>query len=201
MKIKPEIKDKIISAANALQAEGVAAPTNEQVRERMGGGSLSHISPVMREWREAKKSEVTAALEIPADLKKVIETSLGQVWMAASKLASVTMETIRQEADTAIEAVTAERDEALSEIMRLEESIADLRKQLAEKEQCVHQIEKEQGSKDAQIMQLTAENSSLVARMSEKNEQVQSLKDEVKVSRDDYKKLQDQLVEIARARQ
>ncbi|MBD2798261.1 DNA-binding protein [Xenorhabdus sp. 18] len=191
MKIKPEIRDKIISAANALQAEGVAAPTNEQVRERMGGGSLSHISPVMREWRNAKKSEVTAALEIPADLKKVIETSLGQVWTAASKLASVTIDTVRQDADTAIEAVTAERDEALSEITRLEESIADLRKQLAEKEQYVHRMEKEQADKDAQIMRLTAENSSLAARTSEKNEQVQSLKD-------DYKKLQDQLVEIAR---
>lgn len=72
MKIKPEIRDKILSAANSLQAEGVETPTNEQVREYLGGGSLSHISPVMREWRDSKKSEVAAALEIPADLKKLL---------------------------------------------------------------------------------------------------------------------------------
>ncbi|NHB98619.1 DNA-binding protein [Photorhabdus stackebrandtii] len=198
MKIKQEIKEKIISSANALQAEGMETPTNEQVREHMGGGSLSHISPVMREWRDTKKLEATAALEIPADLKKVIETSLGQVWTAASKLASTTVDTIRKEANTSIEVAIAERDEVLSEIIRLEESIAGLRKQLAEKEQNIHQIEKEQENKNAQIMQLTTENSSLVARISEKNEQVQSLKDEVKESRNDYKKLQEQLVEIAR---
>lgn len=198
MKIKQEIKDKIISAANALLAEGVEAPTNEQVREYMGGGSLSHISPVMREWRDARKSEVTAALEIPADLKKVIETSLGQVWAAASKLASATIDTIREEADAAIDAATGERDEALSEITRLEEYIAGLRKQLAGKEQNLNQVEKELESKNAQTMQLINENASLTTRMSEKNEQVQSLKNELKESRSDYKKLQDQLVEIAR---
>ncbi|MBD2813417.1 DNA-binding protein [Xenorhabdus sp. Flor] len=196
MKIKQEIKDKIIIAANTLLAEGVESPTNEQVREYMGGGSLSHISPVMREWREAKKSEVMAALEIPSDLKKVIETSLGQVWTAASKLASTAIETIRSETDTAIKAAMAERDEALAEIIHLEGSIADLRKQLAEKEQSIQQIEKEQENKTAQIMQLTTENTSLVARISEKNEQVQSLKDEVKESRSDYKKIQNQLIEF-----
>lgn len=198
MKIKPEIRDKIISAANSLQAEGIEAPTNEQVREYMGGGSLSHISPVMREWRDSKKSEVIAALEIPADLKKIIETSLGQVWAAASKLASATIDTIRKEADTAIEAATAERDEALSEIIRLEGSIADLKKILDEKEQRVVEAEKDHESKTARIMKLSSENASLTARMGEKAEQIQSLKDEVNDSRSDYKKLQEQLIEIAR---
>ena len=56
MKIKPEIKERIVEAANALVAEGNENPTNEQVRERMGSGSLSHISPVMREWRESQKA-------------------------------------------------------------------------------------------------------------------------------------------------
>lgn len=58
MKIKPEIRERIVVAASALAAEGIDSPTNEQVRERMGGGSLSHISPVMREWRESRKAEV-----------------------------------------------------------------------------------------------------------------------------------------------
>ncbi|MEQ2017916.1 DNA-binding protein [Photorhabdus bodei] len=197
MKIKPEIRDKILSAANSLQAEGVEAPTNEQVREYMGGGSLSHISPVMREWRDSKKSEVAAALEIPADLKKVIETSLGQVWTSASKLASTTIDNIRKEADSAIESATAERDEALSEIIRLEGTIAELKKVLAEKEQRIIDAEKEQESKTNQITHLSTENASLTARIDEKNAQMNDLKEEIKGSRSDYKKLQDQLVEIA----
>lgn len=126
MRVRQEIKEKIIGAANALAAEGNESPTNDQVRERMGGGSLSHISPVMREWRESRKSEVAAALEIPADLKKVIETSVGQVWATASKLASASIEAVRQDAEVAIEAATAERDEALEEVRRLEEKLVQL---------------------------------------------------------------------------
>lgn len=197
MKIKPEIRDKILSAANSLQAEGVEAPTNEQVREYMGGGSLSHISPVMREWRDSKKSEVAAALEIPADLKKIIETSLGQVWVSASKLASTTIDNIRKEADSSIETATAERDEALSEIIRLEGIIAELRKIQEEKDQCIIDAEREQEGTNNKIMHLSTENSSLTARIDEKNDQIHDLKDEIKGYRSDYKKLQDQLVEIA----
>ena len=70
MNVKQEIQDKIVAAASALVAEGVKNPTNDQVRERMGGGSLSHISPVMREWRQSRQEEVVAALEIPPELKK-----------------------------------------------------------------------------------------------------------------------------------
>ncbi|EFH7784013.1 hypothetical protein GJ341_23595, partial [Escherichia coli] len=32
-------------------AAGTLNPTNEQVRQYLGGGSLSHISPVMRAFR------------------------------------------------------------------------------------------------------------------------------------------------------
>ena len=72
MNIKSEIREKIIVTAMSLVAEGNENPTNDQVRERMGGGSLSHISPVMREWRSSRKTELATVLEIPADLKKVI---------------------------------------------------------------------------------------------------------------------------------
>ena len=41
MKVKTEIKEKIIAAANALATEGIESPTNDQVRERMDSGSLS----------------------------------------------------------------------------------------------------------------------------------------------------------------
>ena len=49
----------------------------------------------------------------PTDLRKAIETSVGQVWTTASKLASITVDTVRQEAEASITAATAERDEAL----------------------------------------------------------------------------------------
>lgn len=198
MKVKPEIKEKIIAAANALAAEGIESPTNDQVRERMGSGSLSHISPVMREWRESRKAEVVAALEMPADLKKAIESSVGQVWTAASKLASATIETVRQEADSAIKAATSERDEALAEITRLESQIAELEKALADKEQEVSQVKTELEQERSQNTKLTTENAALVARVDDRDEQIKGLKTELKEARDDNKALQGELIEIAR---
>jgi chromosome segregation ATPase len=198
MKIKPEIKEKIIAAATALASEGIESPTNDQVRERMGGGSLSHISPIMREWRESRKAEVVAVLEMPADLRKVIEASVGQVWTAASKLASATAETVRQEADVAIEAATGERDEALAEISRLEERITELQKALADKDQVINQIQAEVNQERAQSAKLASDNAALAARVDDRDEQIKELKTELKEARDNNRALQGELIEIAR---
>lgn len=209
MKVKPEIKERIITAANALVAEGSDSPTNDQVREYMGGGSLSHISPVMREWRESRKAEVVAALEIPGDLKKVIETSVGQVWTAASKMASATVESIRQQAEVSVRVSSDERDEALSEINRLEERIAEMQKVLDDKSQIIQQTneqlenERSHGAKLASDHAVLADrlargDADLVARLSEKDERIKGLESEVQEARSDNKKLQADLLDLAK---
>ncbi len=60
------------------------------------------ISHITRHARMAgRKADVVAALDIPADFKKVIETSVNQGWAIASKLAPVTVETVRKKSDVA----------------------------------------------------------------------------------------------------
>lgn len=198
MKVKPEIKEKITTAANALTAEGIENPTNDQVREHMGGGSLSHISPVMREWRESRKAEVVAALEMPADLKKAVETSLGQLWSAASKLATTAVESYRQEAEAAINDATTERDEALSEIQRLEARLTELEKALSDKEQTINQVNAELDTERTHNAQLNADKAALQARIDDRDNQIEDLKANLKESREDNRKLQGELVDIAR---
>jgi chromosome segregation ATPase len=198
MIIKPEIKERIVAAANALAAEGSDSPTNDQVRDRMGGGSLSHISPVMRDWRESRKTAVGVALEIPADLKKAIETSVAQVWLAASKLASTTVDTIRQESEATVDAVTGERDEALEEIIRLEGRITDLLSVLTEKDQSIKSVQDQLDEECARRARLASDNAALTTRMEDRDEQIKSLKAELKEARNDNKALQGELVEIAR---
>lgn len=198
MKVKPEIKERIVAAADALAAEGIESPTNDQVRERMGSGSLSNISPVMREWRESRKAATVAALEMPAELKKAIESSVGQMWTAASKLASATIDTVRQEADTAIETATGERDEALAEITRLETRIAGLEKALADQGQEADRVKTELEQERGQNTKLNAENAALVARVDDRGEQIRGLRAELKDVRNDNKALQGELIEFAR---
>lgn len=197
-KVKPEIRDRIIATANALVSEGIDNPTNDQVRERMGGGSLSHISPVMREWRESRKAEVVAALDMPADLKKAVETSLGQLWGMASKLATASVENFRQEAEAAVADATAERDEALNEIQRLEKHLAELTKALEEKGQEVNQVRSALDQEHNINAQLKADTAALQARIEDRDTQIEGLKVDLKEARDDNRKLQGELIEIAR---
>lgn len=209
MKIKPETKDKIVTAANTLLAEGVANPTNDQVREHLGGGSLSHIAPVMREWRESRTAEVAASLEMPSELKKVIETSVGQVWRAASNLASAEMEAVREKAKAEMEDVTNELNDAYTEIRRLEENVEALKKELAAKDATISQVQKQFDEARSQVSTFTSEKSALEAQVAdkdehikalraEKDEQINAIRAELKDARDDNKTLQGELVEIAR---
>jgi len=201
MTVKPEIKDRIVNAANALVAEGIESPTNDQVRERMGGGSLSHISPTMREWREGRKTEVAAALEIPSDLKKAIETSLSQVWGAANKLASATVEKIQQEAQAAIDAASSERDEALSEIIRLEERILELQKVVEDREKSVQLAQSDLDSERAKAGQLTSENAALKAKVEDRDTQAKEMKSELTEAREHNRSLQAELISLAKQAQ
>lgn len=54
--LSPDTVRRIEDAAAALIAAGTPNPTNEQVRQHLGGGSLSHISPVMRASAPASAS-------------------------------------------------------------------------------------------------------------------------------------------------
>ena len=197
MNVKPEIREKILSAVQRLQAEGITSPTNDQVRERMGGGSLSHISPVMREWRESQKSAVTAALEIPADLKRVIESALGQVWTAAGKLASQEIERVSQEAREAVDTVTGERDEALTEISRLEAVISGMKTELHDQAEQLRKQGERLDNLAAENNALAADNASQKVLVAERNEQIKMLRAELHDARADGKELQNKLIEIA----
>ena len=147
MTIKPEIQQRIVAAAEELVAEGVDKPTNEQVRERLGGGSLSHISPVMREWRESQMVTAVAIRDMPKEIRTVLERVGAELWRSASQLADEDVERIRAQSNEQLKAAHDERDEALREIERLEARITSMRED--------HEHEK------AQVARLTEDNQTL----------------------------------------
>lgn len=86
--LSPDTVRRIEDAAAALIAAGTLNPTNEQVRQHLGGGSLSHISPVMRAFRARQReqgAEQTAPL--PTELAQLLTGQLGLLWQAAVKQA------------------------------------------------------------------------------------------------------------------
>lgn len=134
-KINPDIKARIVQAANELLIEGIEEPTNAQVLEKMGKGSLSHVSPVMREWRATRKQEASKPYDIPTELENLMGLSLRQIWTRSTELSRAELHRFKQSAEAQLKECEVERDEALSEIRALEEQISVLHSTLAAKEQ------------------------------------------------------------------
>ena len=196
--IKPEIRERITISANELVAEGIDSPTNAQVRDRMGSGSLSDISPVMKAWRESRKAGVDYALDMPARLKKEVEISVSQLWGTASKLASEAVENFRQEVDNKIIESNTELNEALKDIQRLETRLVDLGKVLENKDQIIEKINGNLSKESSFNSQLKAEKIALNVQITDKDTQIKDIKEDLKKARKDNRRLQNELIDIAR---
>ncbi len=172
MLIKPEIRDRILDAAEKLTAEGIDRPTNEQVRERLGGGSLSHISPVMREWRENLKVSAFAVREMPNEIRTVLERVGGELWRSATQLADEEVERIRAESVQREVTANDERDEALREIERLEASISALLDQNKQNDKHIEHLTDDNRT-------LVTEHATLKQRSADAMERVSDLHDQL----------------------
>ncbi len=136
--INPDIKNKIINAAENLIAQGEDV-TNKAVRDTLGGTSFSHISPVMREWRKNRERTSGVILEMPGAMKIALERFGVELWKAADNEARKKIELIQTTSDERIATAELELDEALKEIQSLEKSNLLL---VDEKKEMVSNIEK-----------------------------------------------------------
>ena len=139
-------REDITNAAEALERDGVK-PTMATVREYLGGGSFATISPVLREWKEGRKTTTAVVLEMPGELKVVTERMGAEFWQAASRLANEKLVTVQAEADSAVMEAQSERDEALQEVARLEAEVETMLAQqnaLAQEKQAAEQVSSQQ---------------------------------------------------------
>jgi hypothetical protein len=110
---------QIIEAATKLQAAG-KKPTMEAIRQEIGGGSFATISPVLRKWRESQTEHQVVTLEMPNDIKAIFDKSALELWKTLSSLTAERIAKVEAESAKRINAAQSERDEALTEIERLE---------------------------------------------------------------------------------
>lgn len=188
----PDTVRRIEDAAAALIAVGNLNPTNEQVRQHLGGGSLSHISPVMRAFRARRREQATP---LPPELAQLLTGQLGLLWQAAVKQAEAGALAAREQADDDIARADQERDEALANVAALESELAVLREVVAERDrllQEVRELRSEALPLHEQVVRLTATGEHLAA-------QLQDIKAELKESRTENRTLQGELLTLARA--
>lgn len=194
--LSPDTVRRIEDAAAALIAAGNLNPTNEQVRQHLGGGSLSHISPVMRAFRARRREQAAEqATPLPAELAQLLTGQLGLLWQAAVKQAEAGALAAREQADDDIARADQERDEALAKVAALESELAVLREVVAERDrllQEVRELRAEALPLREQVARLTATGEHLAV-------QLQDTKAELKEAREDGRQLQAELLTLARA--
>lgn len=193
--LPPETVRRIENAAAALIAAGTPNPTNEQVRTHLGGGSLSHISPVMRAFRARQRDQRAEQTPVlPPELAQLLTGQLGLLWQAAVRQADADTLAAREQADDDIARADQERDEALAKVAALESELAVLREVVAERDrllQDIRELRSEALPLREQVARLTATGEHLTA-------QLQETKAELKESREDGRTLQAELLALAR---
>lgn len=193
--LSPDTVRRIEDAAAALIAAGTPTPTNEQVRQHLGGGSLSHISPVMRAFRarlREQRAEQTPAL--PPELQQLLTGQLGLLWQAAVKQADADTQAAREQADADIAQADQERDAAQAKVATLESELAVLREVVTERDRLIAEVRELRT--DAlplreQIARLTATGEHLATQLKE-------TKAELKGAREETRSLQAELLILAR---
>ncbi|ELA5174510.1 DNA-binding protein [Salmonella enterica subsp. enterica serovar Newport] len=196
MNLPADTVRRIEDAAAALMAAGNPNPTNEQVRAHLGGGSLSHISPVMRAFRARQRalaSEQVPAL--PPELAQLLTGQLTLLWQAAVKQAEAETLATREQADADIAQADQERDEALAKVVTLESRLAVLQGVVAERDRLLEDVRELR----AEALPLREQVARLTATGENLTEQLKDTKAELKESRTENRTLQAELLTLARA--
>lgn len=78
-------RDKVFAAAEQLLQAGTK-PTMVAVKDILGGGSFSTISPLLAEWKDAKRQAVAVIkTPVPETVTKALGLVADQVWSAAQE--------------------------------------------------------------------------------------------------------------------
>lgn len=195
MNINNDIRARIEAAAGDLVSEGVTNPTNEQVRQKLGGGSLSHISPVMREWRQKRREQAAVVVQpVPESLQRQAVDLAARLWQQAREQASADTVAGREQANADIAQADEQRDEALDEVRRLEAELTFFRNVADERDQ----LRKELDDLKGVISVMRADYAALRATADASTRQLEDTRAELKEVREDNKALQGELLQLAR---
>jgi hypothetical protein len=132
---------KIEDAAAALIADGNPNPTNEQVRAKLGGGSLSHISPVMRNFRARQRAINSEKVPVmSAELHHSLSSQLELLWRQSFQMAEISCHVNLEQAFENIAKVEQERDTALNQLASAINEVALTKPVVEERDRLLNEV-------------------------------------------------------------
>lgn len=113
---------QVFNAADAISKAG-QQPTVAGVRAKIGTGSYTTITAMLREWKEQANEPDDEALDVPEEITQALGRAAEIVWKAAQDHFARELATVKKEAERTTGAALAQATEALQEIARLEQTI------------------------------------------------------------------------------
>ena len=140
----------VYDAANSLVAHGIN-PTQVLVRERLGRGSFSVISPLLRQWREEQRA--CAETQLPESVNEELVRFGKGLWRCAVEAAKHQIENEREQWIVEKNNLMEELDGYREVVQQLEgeadqrnAEIIDLKQQLVVAEERCDQLQLQQSS-------------------------------------------------------
>jgi chromosome segregation ATPase len=185
-------KAEIIEAANALAASGNESPTNGEVLQHLGGGSIADISPVMREWRNKRKEASQTMFSMPESIKTAAQQLAAQLWTAIDSEARKKVEDAEKNARIQTEEIDTELKQSYEEIKGLEATLESFRN---EKVNLHNQLE----LANVELRELQSKFHSLEIENEKAKTRLESTQESEKLLREQVAELQKELLNLAKS--
>jgi len=186
---------KIEDAAVSLIAAGNPNPTNEQVRAKLGGGSLSNISPVMRNFRARQRAlNVETVPLMPSELHHSLNKQLEVLWKLAYQMAEKSCQVNLEQAFVSIAQIEQERDEALNQVALMENEALMTKQVINERDRLLSEVLEWR----TQAFQLKEQATRLSVINEQLTHQINDIKKDLTEARALNEALQSEFIRIAR---
>jgi hypothetical protein len=139
---------EILSMIQTLQASGEDV-TVHSVREALGSGSFSTISPIVKKWRSEKAGNLVA----PQVIQSLMSDMADQIWTQAEAAAAKRFAGEKFELEQRIEELLADDVENNKEIQRLEEEVTSMADKVVDAETELHNRPTDE---DVRAMEITS---------------------------------------------
>ena len=162
-------REEVFAACYALKAAGKSV-TLVNVRERMGGGSFSTLSPLVKEWATESQAEDQASREalIPDELAALVATMVEgikqPVWECAQKLALARLASERDDVASKSTALIESNNAYALQNEALAEKLGAVE---AEKAQAIAAADAAKAAETAANERIASERKAMEARIAE----------------------------------
>lgn len=120
-------KVRIMEAIERINARGEKV-TNVSVKNELGGGSFSTISPYVKQWRESQRVAMPT-VTLPDHIRERGIQLMGAIYQECEEEAKQDNVKLKQHYEVHIADLEAENDEQANELARLEKQLADVLKE------------------------------------------------------------------------